>query len=1153
MKNTLLKILKVSLVVSLAILAILLIFGIVLALNWPWWVGFFITLGFAGMAIGWGFFRKILIRRREQRFVQQVIEQDNSQLKALQEKEKDNLQGIQDRWREAVEALKKSHLRKYGNPLYVLPWYLVIGESGSGKTTAISSAKLSSPFADVKKISGISGTRNCDWWFFEQAIILDTAGRYAIHVDEVRDKEEWQKFLNLLIKYRRKEPLNGLIITISADKLLESTPELIQQDGNNIRRRIDELMRALGVKFPIYLMVTKCDLVQGMTQFCDSLPEKSLDQPMGVINQDLSSDTSVFLNHVFTTIGERLRNLRILLVHQSRSKSIEPGLLLFPDEFGNLKPALESFMKGAFGDNPYQETPILRGLFFSSGRQEGTPYSQFLSALGLIGEKEVLPGTSKGLFLHDFFSKIIPFDRGLFAPTKRALEWRLITRNLGLTSWILFGVALCGLLSFSFVKNLKILREASGEFAVPSALHGEFVTDLNTMNRFSDSILSIEAQNHSWWFPRFGLYESVTVEKWLKEKYCSPFFNDFLMPFDKEIGRNISGFTSMTPDETIGQYIVHIIRRLNLFNGLIKGEDLETLKTKPQPSYLSVLPIATEGIEPEIGKTFGHLFLNYLAWRTDSGQISSEIEKNQSWLRHLLTLKDNHFWLVALANQEGSSHAITLKEFWGGSLTAAAEKSISPAFTSEGKKMIDSYMKEMEDALPDPLILSKSKAKFESWYRTATFEKWEDFGKDFMRGIEKLNGFKEWQQTAEKMSSDEGPYFSFLNKIALELTPLMTEESSPLWLQQVNQFQALKQAGKAGGGAVSNIAEKGLTIITKTFNKESGEVAESQLSAVRTYQEYQKMLSSCSSAATSRKQAYQMALQVYSENPASSESSFFSLQSAANKFKASMMNGSPAEGMFWELFMGPADYLWTFTRMETGCYLQNEWEEKVLSQTRGTDSQQMMQSLSGKGGPVWEFINGPLKPFAGWSIKRGYYAKEADMLGGTVPLKTSFLSFLEQSAHVSTPKQNYAVTIKGLPTDVNSEAKLKPHETHLKLKCTGAAESQSLTNKNYPTVNSFNWSPETCSDVTLEIKVGNVVLTKNYSGAQAFPNFLLDFKGGNHMFYPQDFPKEETYLKRIGIDNIKVNYEFRGAADVIKLNGALPDKIPGSITWCWEK
>jgi type VI secretion system protein ImpL len=220
MKNLLVRILKISLVAFAVCLVILLVFGLVLWMDWPWWVGLALLLILAALGVGLLFLRRILARRREQRFVQQVIEQDEARIKTFAGKERDEMRALQDRWKEAIEALRRSHLRKQGNPLYALPWYMVIGESGSGKTTAISSAKLSSPFAEVRRASGISGTKNCDWWFFEQAIIIDTAGRYAIPVDEGRDKEEWQKFLNLLIKYRKKEPLHGLIVSVAADKLL---------------------------------------------------------------------------------------------------------------------------------------------------------------------------------------------------------------------------------------------------------------------------------------------------------------------------------------------------------------------------------------------------------------------------------------------------------------------------------------------------------------------------------------------------------------------------------------------------------------------------------------------------------------------------------------------------------------------------------------------------------------------------------------------------------------------------------------------------------------------------------------------------------------------------------------------------------------------
>ena len=296
MKPILRWVFKGLLLLTLLALLVLLIFGLVLWIGWSWWVGFFLLIGLIGLTLGALVVRKILLRRREQMFVHEVIAQDESIQRGLAPAEQDTAKELQARWKEAIEALRKSHLRKYGNPLYVLPWYMVIGESGSGKTTAIKSARLSSPFAEVSHTSGISGTRNCDWWFFEQAIILDTAGRYALPVDEGRDKDEWQKFLTLLARFRKREPLNGLVVTVAADRLAQATVEALQEDGRNIRRRIEELTRVLGARSPVYVMVTKCDLIQGASQFCAQLPEEALNQAMGYLNQEMSSNVGVVID-----------------------------------------------------------------------------------------------------------------------------------------------------------------------------------------------------------------------------------------------------------------------------------------------------------------------------------------------------------------------------------------------------------------------------------------------------------------------------------------------------------------------------------------------------------------------------------------------------------------------------------------------------------------------------------------------------------------------------------------------------------------------------------------------------------------------------------------------------------------------------------------
>ena len=69
-----------------------------------------------------------------------------------------------------------------GGNLYALPWYVVIGPPGSGKSTLLQNSGLNFPLSSSfgkEAMRGVGGTRNCDWWFTDEAVFLDTAGRYT--------------------------------------------------------------------------------------------------------------------------------------------------------------------------------------------------------------------------------------------------------------------------------------------------------------------------------------------------------------------------------------------------------------------------------------------------------------------------------------------------------------------------------------------------------------------------------------------------------------------------------------------------------------------------------------------------------------------------------------------------------------------------------------------------------------------------------------------------------------------------------------------------------------------------------------------------------------------------------------------------------------
>jgi type VI secretion system protein ImpL len=147
--------------------------------------------------------------------------------------------------------------------------------------------------------------------------------------------------------------------------------------------------------------------------------------------------------------------------------------------------------------------------------------------------------------------------------------------------------------------------------------------------------------------------------------------------------------------------------------------------------------------------------------------------------------------------------------------------------------------------------------------------------------------------------------------------------------------------------------------------------------------------------------------------------------------------------------------------------------------------------------------------------------------------------------------QQFNVTIKGMPTDANSDASKKPHSTRLELHCSGV--SQTMINNNYPVTRTFTWATEGCGDAILQIEVGDVVLTKHYPGQDGFPDFLKDMGNGRKTFSAGEFPGEKRGLDNLGVRSIMVNYQITGGNAVIEHTSTLAGEAPRMITKCWRK
>ena len=127
------KVLKSVFLIALIVLCVLLTWALVLyvlGLDFPWWVKAMILTCLSASLIVAVLLRKLWLKRREMKFVEGIIGTDDmpGNISALGDASRE----LRRRFKEAVSTLKESDLRKKGNPLYALPWYLIVGKSGAG-------------------------------------------------------------------------------------------------------------------------------------------------------------------------------------------------------------------------------------------------------------------------------------------------------------------------------------------------------------------------------------------------------------------------------------------------------------------------------------------------------------------------------------------------------------------------------------------------------------------------------------------------------------------------------------------------------------------------------------------------------------------------------------------------------------------------------------------------------------------------------------------------------------------------------------------------------------------------------------------------------------------------------------------------------------
>lgn len=473
---------------------------------------------------------------------------------------------LRKRFEEATDALKKSRKRGAKN-LYELPWYIIIGPPGSGKTTALVNSGLNFPLAQKfgkEALRGVGGTRNCDWWFTDEAILLDTAGRYTTQdSNESADAAGWTAFLQLLRKYRSRQPINGVMVAISASDLLTLNEREREKHVVAIRERLEELNRNLKISVPVYFLVTKCDLIAGFSEFFDDFNNEARAQVWGMtfpIEATESGKAVDAFDREFDALLERLQGRVLTRLEQDRDTRRRSAMLAFPQQTALLKPLLGDLLKRVFGASGYDSHVMLRGVYFTSGTQEGTPIDRMLGAIArsfgfTSAVSSAAPGQGKSYFIQRLLRDVIFSESGLAGINRKLQLQKIFLQSfayIACAAVLVLGVIFLAVSysrNASYIADVEKAADGLKAFEAPRGMELPVESYLPHLNALRD-VVGVAAK-HEGDVPltmRLGLYRGKALTSAARDAYVRELNGTLVPAFARQLEERLRS-SSQSPDK----------------------------------------------------------------------------------------------------------------------------------------------------------------------------------------------------------------------------------------------------------------------------------------------------------------------------------------------------------------------------------------------------------------------------------------------------------------------------------------------------------------------------------------------------------------------------------------------------------------------------
>jgi len=435
-------------------------------------------------------------------------------------------ESIEQQFRRVVRELRGRHRGAGG--LYEIPWLMLLGPSGSGKSELIAASEFDIPaqFAPQGTARGV-----CGLVVSNDAFLIDAPGSWLTG-GAGTGPDDWYELLRCMRASRSKCALNGVIVTVSVTELLGGSARLSEL-GRELRRRLNEIRFELGVDVPTYVVVTHADQLDGFAETVQLLPSSWLEQAFGWTN-DLRRlpEPGASVAAVIDDLARRMDQLLPELLLRQPDPQLQRPLFGFPTELASLAKPLEQWIGVIFARDVHGDpSPFLRGVYLTSARADGARISSSLRRLGLAPDSRRAPeASSKPVFVRQLMFDVVCQDENLALPDSRIGP---VGRRAIVGAAALAAVWMLVLWGISFTQNLSGTEDLARRARRVEDARDLTLRDLEQLRQGIDAEI-VQASSPVQWLGFNRLSEAADRARRI-------YVRAFRMGFDRETQRNLAG------------------------------------------------------------------------------------------------------------------------------------------------------------------------------------------------------------------------------------------------------------------------------------------------------------------------------------------------------------------------------------------------------------------------------------------------------------------------------------------------------------------------------------------------------------------------------------------------------------------------------------